>query len=74
MVFFLSQCRDDEVIEFLGWSWACLGGQAKAFKRRFEPILSGLVAAAATEDPRVQPFMGWIEGTHWLMQDDIPGR
>lgn len=74
MVFFLSQCRDDEVIEFLGWSRACLGGQAKAFKRRFEPILSGLVAAATTEDPRVQPFMGWTEGTHCLMQDDNPGR
>ena len=82
MVFFLS-CTSDRIEPFLAWADERLHIEAIEFRARFEPALRELQRAAGFTDPgddslgqRSGPFLGWVEGRHWLMpaRSDVPAR
>lgn len=76
MIFFLSLLPYQDLHAFLDWADGHYGKQSPAFQSRFlsafdglRTVAAGLLSgrAAALHSP-VQPFLGWSDGPHWLMQ------
>ncbi len=76
MIFFLSLLPKEELQAFLDWADQHYGQQSPAFQSRFRPAFEGLrtvattlLANPASTPPNpVQPFLGWSDGRHWLME------
>jgi hypothetical protein len=73
MVFFLSLTKSEELSDFFTWARDRLAVQAATFRERFRPALDGLEAAAKeiASEPLIGvpgPFLGWTQGTHWLLE------
>lgn len=76
MIFYLSLLPHDELKAFLDWANQYYGEQSPAFQSRFLPAFEGLnkvarsllSGAAAPPQDAIQPFLGWSNSKHWLMQ------
>lgn len=75
MVFFLALLTESEVSEFLQWASAHLNDQSDEFRKRFHPILYGLILAAdgvSLESDKARNsgairFLGWSNTSHSLI-------
>ncbi len=74
MLFYLALQPSGATDEFLHWADGVLGQQRPEFGARFRPALDGLVLVAGgqlddSRRNRVPGFLGWCDGTHWLLEE-----
>jgi hypothetical protein len=78
MIFFLALLPEADFESFISWAKNHLEAQPSKFRRRFEPVLMGLLAASKSSFPEGQApnamdthrFLGWAKDRHWLLDKE----